>query len=78
MPFPFAPCAQLDWLKNDLDVRDLYKIELLYFLISNQFWRHKDHETAFKAFAKYRANGGNAILVCTGGIDDYRSPGYFI
>jgi len=74
---PFCPCPNLDWLKSAVDVRLEYGVDRPYFLLSNQFWRHKDHGTAFKAFAKYRDLGGKALLVCTGGTEDYRSPEYF-
>jgi glycosyltransferase involved in cell wall biosynthesis len=74
---PFCPCPQKYWLESTLDVRSKYGIESSYFLISNQFWVHKDHTTAFRAFAKYCQEGGKAILVCTGEVLDPRFPEYF-
>jgi len=50
-----------------------------YFIICNQFWRHKDHETAFRAFAAVRnsAAGAGLALVCTGDTGDYRHKDHF-
>lgn len=50
-----------------------------YFIISNQFWIHKDHSTAFKAFALAIEDTvlRDYKLVCTGALEDYRFPGYF-
>jgi glycosyltransferase involved in cell wall biosynthesis len=76
-PLPFCPCPQDEWLLSTLDVRDSYQINQNYFLICNQFWQHKDHATAFRAFAQYYASGGDALLVCTGETADYRYPEHF-
>jgi len=56
-----------------------YGIEGPYFIICNQFWRHKDHETAFRAFAAFRraATGAGVTLVCTGDTSDYRHQDHF-
>jgi len=40
----------------------------------NQFWKHKDHETLFRAFARARAASPDLALVCTGAGIDYRNP----
>jgi glycosyltransferase involved in cell wall biosynthesis len=74
---PFAPCPQPSWLLNNLNAREKYHIDTPYFLVSNQFWRHKDHATAFRAFGRYCESGGKADLVCTGATEDYRFPDYF-
>jgi glycosyltransferase involved in cell wall biosynthesis len=75
-PLPFCPCPQKQWLENDNDVREKYGINEPYFLICNQFWVHKNHKTAFYAFAKFLNDGGSAILVCTGKFSDPRYPNY--
>ena len=74
---PFSPYPRRDWLTNQEDVRLKYGITRPYFVISNQFWRHKDHATAFRAFRQYLDRGGRAMLVCTGTTTDYRFPHYF-
>ena len=48
-------------------------------MISNQFWRHKDHVTAIKGFKLFLdgLEKKNIGLVCTGQTLDYRFPNYF-
>ncbi|MEY4573776.1 MAG: hypothetical protein RLZ10_3082, partial [Bacteroidota bacterium] len=74
---PFSPCPSKLLLSMDIDVRQKYGINRPYFIISNQFWKHKDHITAFNAYARYLESGGRAMLICTGQIVDYRFPTYF-
>ncbi len=74
---PFCPSPQPGWLESDDDVRAKYGLDRPYFMISNQFWIHKDHGTAFRAFAHFIQGGGDALLVCTGDVTDYRFPDYF-
>jgi glycosyltransferase involved in cell wall biosynthesis len=59
-------------------VRARYGVPARYFIICNQFWVHKDHGTAFRAFARLLGALGNdgLALVCTGGLDDHRAPGH--
>ncbi|EHK4460739.1 glycosyl transferase, partial [Salmonella enterica] len=44
---PFSPCPELNWLNDNSDLIDKYAIDKDYFIICNQFWKHKDHSTAF-------------------------------
>ena len=73
---PFSPCPKVNWLNDNRDVRLFYGINKPYFMISNQFWKHKNHITAFKAFAEFINSGRDALLVCTGTNYDYRFPHY--
>ena len=76
---PFTAVPRAGWFDLDpVQVRRRYGLPERYFLVSNQFWLHKDHPTAIRAFAAYLAQGGSpaAALVCTGKIHDYRDPGY--
>jgi glycosyltransferase involved in cell wall biosynthesis len=70
---PFSPCPQIAWLTQG-QVKPATAPAKPYFIVCNQFWRHKDHATAFKAFARYVQQGGQADLVCTGQTSDYRFP----
>lgn len=80
---PFAPLLRSDNICNIISQTPLAKRKYAtgdnYLMISNQFWIHKDHSTAFKAFAL--AVGDKALagfnLVCTGAQHDFRFPGYF-
>ncbi len=55
-----------------------FQLPSKFFLVSNQFWKHKDHGTVFRALkAFYELKGNKEIhLVCTGQMMDYRFPGY--
>jgi glycosyltransferase involved in cell wall biosynthesis len=73
---PFSPIAVPEWQEEcPIDVAATYGLPPKYFLISNQFWIHKDHLTAFRALLRIPAGRGISI-VCTGRMVDYRKPGY--
>lgn len=74
---PFCPVLNLDFF--DLELPLNYDIPKEYFIISNQFWKHKDHTTAFVAFREFleKADDKNVGLVCTGQTYDDRFPNYF-
>jgi len=75
---PFSPSPMPIWLSESRDLRLHYAIEKPYFIISNQFWIHKDHITAFKGFAEFlEIVGKEFLLVCTGETYDFRVPEYF-
>jgi glycosyltransferase involved in cell wall biosynthesis len=57
-------------------VQRRYGLDAPYFIICNQFWLHKDHRTAFEAFARVAARFGDVQLVCTGATADPRHPGH--
>ena len=76
---PFAPIPRLEWF--DLDpapARRRHQLPECYFIVCNQFWIHKDHSTAIRAFKAFLDRGGDpgAALVCTGKLADYRDPSY--
>jgi len=74
---PFAPAPSPDWLDDLPDVLPRYGITRPFFIISNQFWIHKDHATAFDAFHLLAEKDPNIDLVCTGSTVDSRCPDYF-
>lgn len=75
---PFSPSPREEWLKENRDLSQQYGITKPYFIICNQFWIHKDHGTALKAFAEFLAKVGDRYqLVCTGDTSDSRFPDYF-
>lgn len=75
MPFSAAPTPQ--WLAVQPEAAARYGIAGPYFIISNQFWQHKDHLTAWKALARLLQDQPQAQLVCTGEPHDYRNPAHF-
>lgn len=75
---PFSPAPGNDAFSVDIgDACRRYGVCRPYFIICNQFWKHKDHGTAFKAFAALAKLHPDLSLVCTGATSDYRFPGYF-
>lgn len=76
---PFNACPREQWLDDIATPRaqPRFSRALAYFMVSNQFWVHKDHPTAFKAFARLAAHDPAVRLVCTGDTSDYRRPAYF-
>jgi glycosyltransferase involved in cell wall biosynthesis len=75
---PFAAIPKPEWFDTEIDIQKKYSLPERFFLISNQFWIHKAHYTAFKAMALLKQRGHFDIsIVCTGKSDDYRFPTYY-
>lgn len=74
---PFTPAPRPDWLNERKEILEKYNTKGKYFIICNQFWEHKDHSTAFKAFALLASKHSEVTLVCTGNPTDSRNPNYF-
>ena len=76
---PFCPPANLTQFSNSSgsEVRAAYHLPERYFMVSNQFWIHKSHETVFMALRQIRDAGHDVGLVCTGKTFDYRWPEHF-
>ena len=74
---PFSAAPNPKWL--ELGPADLEKhgITCPYFIISNQFWQHKDHITAWHALSLVLRHNPDVQLVCTGETHDYRNPDHF-
>ncbi|WP_353092385.1 glycosyltransferase [Methylibium sp.] len=76
LPFGAAPADH--WFALDSKASQLkYGVTGAYFIISSQFWKHKDHLTAFRAFADVVKDYPELSLVCTGSTEDHRDPAYF-
>jgi glycosyltransferase involved in cell wall biosynthesis len=73
---PFSAAPNQDWLTRPAGALLKYGIDNPYFIVCNQFWKHKDHRTAFAGFASWCNVNTQAHLVCTGEMEDYRDPGY--
>ena len=77
---PFSPAPRQSWLDTEGSVLETYDFPsgMTYFLISNQFWIHKDHPCAFKALAELHKTKEyeDVHIICTGATEDYRNPNY--
>ena len=74
---PFTPQIEQDALSNRVDLLGKYKLPDKYFMISNQFWVHKSHETALEALQNIMATGiVDCHIVFTGQMNDPRFPEY--
>ncbi len=74
----FVSNASSDWLiQNPNDTVEKYKLPEAYFIVCNQFWKHKDHGTVIEAIALLKQQGINITVVCTGATDDFRNPEYY-
>lgn len=75
---PFAPIAP----ERFIDTRQIninkYQLPKRYFMVSNQFWEHKSHITAFQALVKLQEMGYHEVeIICTGATEDTRNSRYF-
>lgn len=74
---PFSAAPNPNWLQSGPAPLARYGIHDRYFLISNQFWQHKDHLTAYRALAQVVSEHPDVQLVCTGEPHDFRNPAHF-
>ncbi|CAN5516557.1 hypothetical protein BH11BAC1_BH11BAC1_19940 [soil metagenome] len=58
-------------------LRVKYKIDETYFIVSNQFWQHKNHMVILEALKIIKLNGHKINLIFTGKENDHRNSGYF-
>lgn len=66
------------WFESDpAAVQRQFHLPEKFFLVSNQFWQHKNHSTLFAALALLRDRGLQPALVCTGQTADFRKKDYF-
>ena len=77
---PFSPSPRDTWLEEHENVLPKFGLSenTRYFLISNQFWIHKDHPCAFKALSLLHQDEPykDVHILCTGEVKDYRNPNY--
>lgn len=66
-----------EWYEvNPAETQELYHLPERFFLISNQFWQHKNHLLVFNALKLLNESAIHASVVCTGGLHDYRNPSF--
>lgn len=74
---PFSAEPNPAWLELPPPPLQKLGVDGPYFIVCNQFWQHKDHLTAFRAFAQAAAAHPTLHLVCTGETGDFRNNRYF-
>lgn len=77
---PFSAFPAPDWLlPDDTDVGQRFELPERFFLISNQLFVHKSHQTAFEALKELREDSqfDDVQVLCTGDTNDLRDPGFF-
>lgn len=76
---PFVSAIDNEILENDRvdEVQKKYHLEKKYFLVSNQFWKHKNHKVVFEALQLVKEKyGSNLCVACTGQMEDNRNTTY--
>jgi glycosyltransferase involved in cell wall biosynthesis len=65
------------WYETDpIRTQREYSLPERFFLVCNQFWRHKNHLIIFEALKRLKEKCIYPVVVCTGRLDDYRQPSY--
>lgn len=59
------------------DPRPKYKLPEKFLFAPNQFWKHKDHATLFRAVKLLAERGVEVTVACTGAQGDARNPTHF-
>ena len=74
----FVSNANEEWLKEDpIEVQHKYHLPDAFFIVCNQFWKHKDHQTIIRSIAWLKQKGITINVVCTGATEDFRNPEYY-
>ena len=73
----FAAFPLASWYINQPEeIIKKYNLPSKYFLVSNQFWQHKNHDVVFRAMKVLRDRDIQIDIVFTGKLDDFRDPHY--
>lgn len=74
---PFKTSLSSECYAGDpLQTQRKYHLPNRFFIVSNQFWQHKNHLVIFEALKLLKRKSIYPIVVCTGHIYDYRQPAY--
>jgi len=76
LPFSLLPLDE--WYnQNPSDVQEKYNLPDKFFLVSNQFWQHKNHIIILDSLKMLKNKSIFPSVVFTGNTHDYRNPNYF-
>lgn len=72
---PFV--SELEVEEDNISILTKYNLPSKFFIVSNQFYVHKNHITVFRAIAELVKRNRNDIkVIFTGQLEDYRNPQY--
>lgn len=63
---------------NISDLKEKYNIKSKYFIVPNQFWKHKNHKVIIEAAKVLKEKSDDFLIIFTGKEHDYRNPNYTI
>jgi glycosyltransferase involved in cell wall biosynthesis len=71
----FKTCPPASWYEAEpKEVQQQYSLLDRFFIVSNQFWKHKNHLVLFEALKLLREQAIYPIVVCTGRIENNHQP----
>ena len=74
----FSTFLEPEWLEPDPRVfREKYELPEHFFLVSNQLWKHKDHNVVIEALNLLKQEGNEITVAFTGSTADPRNPQHF-
>lgn len=74
----FATSPEENWFHlNPIEVQQKYSLSDHFFLVCNQFCKHKDHTVIIEALDFLRKRGHKLMVVCTGKTEDPRDSAFF-
>ena len=73
---PFVSLTDTDEIVDKAVVTKRYGLQADYFMVSNQFYKHKDHKTLLEALAEVKKQKPDVVVAMTGKMEDYRDPTY--
>ena len=74
----FVSNANKEWFKSDaIAVQQKFNLPDNFFIVCNQFWKHKDHPTVIRAMGLLKQKGIEITVICTGATEDFRNPDYY-
>jgi glycosyltransferase involved in cell wall biosynthesis len=75
--FVARPVDDKTALPSSEELSAKYRYSGRYFLLPNQFWKHKNHSVVIEALGVLLCKEKHVLVIATGDATDYRNPGHF-